>query len=209
MYVMENGWESVCISPPKLLGASLCFLPCCEGLPGEDIPQTAPAQPPGLCEAMFPLRDIPACHRVGRARELPPGLLGCSWARGVRFLSSLGSPLRAFVGSSDKLVRGTGRRPPPNRLSQKGEENERLEGRVILPAQEDLWERGGGAGPALPALKGSILQDPLSRCPFPRDPKEPDSWTERTLGPRPQNRRVCGEALGSSLPFSSHPSRAV
>lgn len=73
---------------------------------------------------------------------------------------SLCSPLRAFVGSSDKLVRGAGRRPPPNRLSQKGEENERLgvEGSGP-PVPTALWERGGGAGLDLPALKGSIPHD--------------------------------------------------
>lgn len=38
--------------------------------------------------------------------------------------AALCSPLSAFVGSSDKLVRGAGWELPPNRLSQKGEQNE-------------------------------------------------------------------------------------
>lgn len=58
---------------------------------------------------------------------------------------SLHSPLRAFVGSSDKLVRGAGRRPPPNRLSQKGEGNEGwVGGRLQI---QQLCGKGGRGRP--------------------------------------------------------------
>lgn len=68
---------------------------------------------------------------------------------------SLFSLLRAFVGSSDKLVRGAGRRPPPNRLSQKRKENERLGVGGSSPGQPPLWERDGEG---FPSPKGVHLQ---------------------------------------------------
>lgn len=70
------------------------------------------------------------------------------WCQVPQARPSLRSPLRAFVGSSDKLVRGAGKRPPPNRLSQKGEENERLRGGGGFQPQAALWERGGKGGPS-------------------------------------------------------------
>lgn len=66
-------------------------------------------------------RGVVQSHTV--ASQAAGVLLG-QWCQVPGGGPSLCSPLRAFVGSSDKLVRGAGRRPPPNRLSQKGEGNE-------------------------------------------------------------------------------------
>lgn len=77
----------------------------------------------------------------------------------VPFRAVLCSPLRAFVGSSDKLVRGAGWKLPPNRLSQKGEQNEN---ETSSPGQL-CGKEGGGMGPAFPALN-----DPLIGAPSPR-----------------------------------------
>ena len=116
---------------------------------------------------------------------------------------SLCSPLRAFVGSSDKLVRGAGRRLPPNRLSQKGAENERRGGVEVGELQaRQLCGKWGRGGPH-PALKGSIPQDPLRWCPFHRAPKEP--WTEGKQGPRSKETRIQGEAPGSPYAFLVSP----
>lgn len=127
---------------------------------------------------------------------------------------SLCSPLRAFVGSSDKLVRGAGRRPPPNRLSQKGEENERLGvegGGAPVPAA--LWERGGRGRPRPTGPKGVHPPRTLRRFSVPWAPEEPDPWAQRTPGPMPKKRRIWGEVWGTPPPapaaFSSHPPPAV
>lgn len=114
---------------------------------------------------------------------------------------SLCSPLRAFVGSSDKLVRGAGRRPPPNRLSQKGEENERLGvegGGAPVPAA--LWERGGRGRPRPTGPKGVHPPRTLRRFSVPWAPEEPDPWAQRTPGPMPKKRRIWGEVWGTPPP---------
>ena len=109
-------------------------------------------------------RGVVQSHTV--ASQAAGVLLG-QWCQVPGGGPSLCSPLRAFVGSSDKLVRGAGRRPPPNRLSQKGEGTEGWLGEA--PGSAALWEMGEGwAGP--------ILWDPLRWCPFHRPAGEP--WTE-------------------------------
>lgn len=155
-------------APPALLGLALSRR---EGVPGGDVPQ-----PPGLGGAGSPLETFLPAWGLGvcRVTQPPPRLPGCCWAGGVRFLVAgppSRSPLRAFVGSSDKLVRGAGRRPPPNRLSQKGEGNEAwVRGGSRSCSSVGKWGGAGGPNP-----KESV-RDPLRWCPFHRPPGEP--WTE-------------------------------
>lgn len=151
--------------------------PCRTGVPGGDVPQ-----PPGLGEAGSPLETfLPAWAGRGAggvqshtAASQAAGVMLGQWCQVPGGGPSLHSPLRAFVGSSDKLVRGAGRRPPPNRLSQKGEGNEgwvegRLQGRLQV---QQLCGKGGRGRPN----PKEVLRDPLRWCPFHRPPGEP--WTE-------------------------------
>jgi hypothetical protein len=68
--------SAISTSPPALLDTDPCHFPSCEGLPGDkslSLPQPSPQAFVGPC----PLRDtfLPS-HRVGRATEPPPRLLG-------------------------------------------------------------------------------------------------------------------------------------
>lgn len=198
----------------------MCHGEC--GTVGENV-RKSPTCPPGVGPipvvrgsqvAMFPSPQAlekpgplwrHSCLHGGRgvvqshtAASQAAGVLLGQWCQVPGGGPSLRSPLRAFVGSSDKLVRGAGRRPPPNRLSQKGEGNEGWVG----GGSRSGSSVGNGGGVGGPNPKESILWDPLRWCPFHRPPGEP--WTE---GRRPRSKeiRIQGDAPGSPLPFPSCP----
>lgn len=159
----------------------MCHGEC--GTVGENV-RKSPTCPPGVGPipvvrgsqvAMFPSPQAlkkpgplwrHSCLHGGRgvvqshtAASQAAGVLLGQWCQVPGGGPSLRSPLRAFVGSSDKLVRGAGRRPPPNRLSQKGEGNEGWVGGEA-PGPAALWEMGEGwVGPTLKSPSSGTLSD--------------------------------------------------
>ena len=111
------------------------------------------AMSPRSWRSRVPSGDIPACKGRGGVRGVQShtaasqaaGVMLGQWCQVPGGGPSLHSPLRAFVGSSDKLVRGAGRRPPPNRLSQKREGNEGWVGGRLQVQQ--LCGKGGRGRP--------------------------------------------------------------
>lgn len=105
------------------------------------------------------------------------------------------SPLRAFVGSSDELVRGAGRRPPPNRLSQEQKERE-------------TGGRGTGPGPVSGKKVRVLSSKPSGLVPLHEGLKGPDPCSERTPRPRPKKGGL-GDGFQEAPAFPISPSRDI
>lgn len=156
-------WEcgSVCVC--VTVGEHVCrSLGCREGPRCPSLPWPSPQalEGPGpLSETFLPVEG---------GQSPTGGLILGQWCQVPGAGPSLGSPLRAFVGSSDELVRGAGRRPPPNRLSQKGEQNERCRG---APAPSSSVGKRGRAAPSPRTLSDGAPSTgpPRTRASGPKD----------------------------------------